>query len=82
MEEWKRKKTEEKKELETVTPPTEHEDLGLEMEATGEVVARVVQKILTFLPNGNACLSHRIGGTKKKIKLLGYHLRVPQAPLF
>ena len=39
MEEWKRKKTEEKKELGTVTPPTEHDDLGLEMEATGKVLA-------------------------------------------
>ena len=39
MEEWKKKKIEKKKELEAVTPPTEHDDLGLEMEFTGKEVA-------------------------------------------
>ena len=39
MEKWKKKKIEEKKELEAVTPPTEHDDLGVEMESTGREVA-------------------------------------------
>ena len=46
---------------------------------------RVVQKIPTFFPQWECSLIPFygiIGGTTKKFKLLGYHLRVPQAPLF
>ena len=45
----------------------------------------VVQKITTFFPQWEWSLIPFygiIGGTKKNCKLLGYHLRVPQAPLF
>jgi hypothetical protein len=39
MEEWRKKKMEERKDLEAVTPPTDHDDLGLEMESSGREVA-------------------------------------------
>jgi hypothetical protein len=46
-------------------------------------VLRVVPKILIFFPHWEYSLIPFygiIGGTKKKFKLLGYHLRVPQEP--
>ena len=51
----------------------------------GGLGGRVVKKIRNIFPQWEWSLIPFYGiirGTKKNFKLLGYHLRVPQAPLF
>ena len=60
MEEWRRKKTEEKTELETL-PITDQEDLSIEMEATGRVVAA---------PSYESKRKKRAGGPRTKRRKL------------